>query len=246
MDTTATTGPTPRPMPQPEYGRVTPHQAWTRGGPVLSRLPRARMEALEAHTIASFGDSATLGLWTFGTGAWITGLVELRIFPIEAMTALVPLLLVNSGVAQFVSGLFAFRRANTVTASALCSFGSVNATRGLMVLFQAIGLLPVGGYAYRLQGCLMEAYAWFAFCLIIAAVKLNRVVLAMACCTCLAFLFGALPYLANSVGHGVLGVLGQVGGGFLVATGACAYYGGMALTVNTAWQRTVLPLGGNA
>ncbi len=244
MDTVPPVGPIPQSVP--ESGRGSVHQAWIRGGPVLSRLPRGRIESVQVHAIASFGDSETLGFWTFGTGAWITGLVELRLFPIEAMTALVPLLLVNSGVAQFVSGLFAFRRANTVTASALCSFGAVNATRGAMVLLQAIGLLHAGGYAYRLQGCLMEAYAWFAFCLIIAAVKLNRVVLAMASCTCLAFLFGALPYLADSVGHGAPGVLGQVGGGFLVATGVCAYYGGMALTVNTAWQRAVLPLGGNA
>lgn len=223
-----------------------PETMWTRGGPIESALTRREVEVLEGRSIASVGDSATVGLWAFGTGAWVTGLVEAGVFPVAAMTALVPLLLVNSGVVQFISGLLLYRRTNTFLASALCSFGSLNATRGLMLLFQTVGWLHAGGYAWRIQGCLAEAYAWFALCLTLAAVKMNRVVLGMTVCTCLGFLLSGLPYLADSVGQGAWGAAGHAGGWFLVVTGAFAYYGGMAMTTNIAWQRALLPLGGKA
>ena len=55
---------------------------------------------------------------------------------------------------------------------------------------------------------------------------------------------GRATRCAGSVGHGGWGLAGRIGGGFLIASVAFAYYGGLALTVNTAWQRILLPVGG--
>lgn len=217
---------------------------WTRSGPLTSTLPPEQVERLSWRTQVTFGDSATLGLWVFGTGAWLTGLVEAHVFPPAAFTALVPVLLVNSGLAQFTSGIMTFRRANTVIGGLLCSFGSLNATRGTLLLFEAVGLLHGGSYVDQIQGCLAEAYAWFALSLTLAALRMNAVMFGLSACTFIGFALSGIPYLLLSHGTTGPGIVGQIGGWFLVATAVFAYYGGMAMTVNTAWRRTVLPVGG--
>ncbi|MGH6890595.1 MAG: GPR1/FUN34/YaaH family transporter, partial [Rhizomicrobium sp.] len=47
-------------------------------------------------------------------------------FPASALTATIPVLLIFAGLAQFIAGLFAFRRANVLAATAFCSFGAFN------------------------------------------------------------------------------------------------------------------------
>jgi len=49
---------------------------------------------------------------------------------------------------------------------------------------------------------------------------------------------------AGALAHPGWRLLAQIGGGFLLAGCACGYYGGTALLVNTAWRRSVLPIGG--
>jgi len=39
-------------------------------------------------------------------------------------------------------------------------------------------------------------------------------------------------------------LLGRIGGFFMIASAAFAFYGGSANLVNTAWRRMALPIGG--
>ncbi len=73
---------------------------------------------------------------------------------------------------------------------------------------------------------------------------MNIVLVLVLASTFFGFALSGLPLLTNQLGGGTWARAGQIGGYFLFAAGAFAYYGGTALLVNTAWRRVVLPIGG--
>lgn len=224
------------------------HGVWAKGGPVFSHLSDATVHGLEGRSIASFGDAATLGFWAFATGIWITGLFQSGVLPQTEMQLLFPLLLVFSGLVLFIAGLFLYRRNNTFLASTFCSFSAFNLSRGVLFLAQAEGLLPQDATADFLQGCLIESFAYVAFSLFLGSLRMNVVAMLATGCTAVGFALSGLPFLTGALGDSASGwaQAGGIGGYFLLAAGFFAYYGGTALLVNTAWQRVVLPIGGQA
>ena len=60
------------------------------------------------------------------------------------------------------------------------------------------------------------------------------------------YVLAGIPDLTDSIGNGRLGSVGNIGGWFLVASAFFAYYTGMAVVVNSSWQRTIFPIGGEA
>lgn len=85
---------------------------WTKSGPVVSHLPGEEIESLEERAAATIADPTSLGLWGFATGTWVIGTVLAGVFPASALTATIPVLVVFAGLAQFIAGLFAYRRAS--------------------------------------------------------------------------------------------------------------------------------------
>lgn len=59
-------------------------------------------------------------------------------------------------------------------------------------------------------------------------------------------MLAGIPDLTDLIGNGRLGSVGNIGGWFLVASAFFAYYTGMAVVVNSSWQRTIFPIGGEA
>ncbi len=47
-----------------------------------------------------------------------------------------------------------------------------------------------------------------------------------------------------TVGSGELGIVAAAGVGCLLAAAFCAYYLGLALLVNSSWNRALFPIGG--
>ncbi|HEY6578007.1 MAG TPA: GPR1/FUN34/YaaH family transporter [Rhizomicrobium sp.] len=229
-----------------EAASVPVHGVWTRGGPVFSNLSDDTVRGLEARSIATFGDSATVGVWAFATGAWMTGLFQAGLLPVRDLTNLFPVLLVYAGLVLFVSGLFLFRRNNTFLASSFCSFGAFNLTRGVVLLCENRGLFPAGGVTDILQGVMFEAFAWIALSLLIGAVRMNVVLVLVWLCAFAGFALSGLWFINNSPAQGIWSQLGCVGGYFVLAAGTFAFYAGSAFLINTAWQRNVLPIGGKA
>lgn len=229
-----------------EAARTPMHGVWAKGGPVFSHLSDETVHALEGRTIASFGDAATLGMWSFATGAWITGLFQSDLLPTEQISLLFPVLLVYAGLVQFVAGLLLFRRNNSYLATVACSFGAFNLTRSVLLLAQNRGIVPPGGVGFVLEGCLMESFAYIALSLFIGTLRENVVAVLILICTFTGFALGGLPFLTNQTSSEVWAHAGHIGGYFLFGSGFFAYYGGTALLVNTAWRRIVLPIGGQA
>jgi succinate-acetate transporter protein len=101
----------------------------------------------------------------FATGTWITGTVIAGMFPVTALTATIPVLLVFAGLSQFIAGLYAFRRANVLASTAFCSFGSFNVLTALFFWLQASGKLAPSGDVVVLQGLVLESFGFMALAL---------------------------------------------------------------------------------
>ncbi|WP_423957929.1 GPR1/FUN34/YaaH family transporter [Bradyrhizobium sp.] len=213
---------------------------WARGGPVFSHLGEDTVRGLEGHTIASFGDAASLGFWSSASGLGVTGLFEAGAIAVGQATMLFPTLLVYSGLVPFIAGLFLYRRNNAFLASAFCSLGALNLTRGLLLLVEAGGLLPQGRASDLLQGCMLESFGYVALSLSIAAWRINVVAMLMTGFAGLGYLLAGLSLLAGWT------QTGRIGGYLMIASALAAFYGGTAVAVNTAWQREVLPILGEA
>lgn len=221
-------------------------ETWTKSGPVTSHLPQDEIEVLEERAAATVADPAPLGLWGFATGTWITGTILAGMFPATALTATIPVLLVFAGLTQFIAGLFAFRRANVLSATAFCSFGAFNVLTALLFGLQSINKLATTGDPAILQGFVLESFAFIALALTIAALRTNAALVLTLALLSAGYALVGIANLTNSVGSGTFGTIGNIGGWVLVASAFFAYYTGMAIVVNSSWNRTVFPVGGEA
>jgi uncharacterized protein len=224
-----------------QVGQLLKHENWTRSGPVVSRLPEEEIESLEDRAVATIADPAPLGLWGFATGTWVVGTVLAGLFPASALTATIPVLVVFAGGAQFIAGLFAFRRANLLAATAFCSFGAFNVLTGMFLALQARGVLPTTGDPVVLQGFILLSFGFIALALTIAALSTNAALVITLGLLAIGYVLSGIP---NLTGAGANSLVAELGGWFLVGSAFFAYYTGAALVVNSSWRRTVLPIGG--
>lgn len=223
---------------------IARHASWTKGGGVVSHMREEEIVALEEQAAATMGDSTTLGLWGFATGTWMVGTVIAGVFPQSASTSVLPVLLVFAGIAQFIAGLFAYRRANSLAATAFCCFGAFSVTVAVIYLMQAGGILATTGDPIVLEGFLLESFGFIALALCFAALRTNMALVAVLATLAVGYALSGIPNLANAVGQPGWSIIGGIGGWFLVASAFFAYYAGMAMVVNSTWKRTVLPIWG--
>lgn len=209
-----------------------------------TRAPRATMEFAQERAIATIAQPTTLGLFAFATGTWIGGTVIAGVFPAQALAGVAPLLLVYTGIAQFIAGLYAYRRANNLAASAFCTFGAFNAATAMLAVMQALHMVPMTGYPVVIQGFFIESFAFIALALTIAALPSNPVVVTVLALVAVGDALAGIPFIANALGQEGWGLVGSIGGWLLVASSFFAYYLGTALLLNGMWNRVVLPLWG--
>lgn len=216
---------------------------WTRSGPVVSRLPGEEIESLEDRAVATIADPAPLGLWGFATGTWIIGTVFAGVFPANAAAGTIPVLLVFAGVAQFIAGLFAFRRASVLASTAFCCFGALYVLLAGFFAMQARGVLQATGPDLVLQGFVLLSFGFIALALTLAALRTNAGMIVTLGALCVGY---TLAGIAAIIGTAPIRdfVVGEIGGWFMVGSAFFAFLTGMALVVNSCWGRTVLPIGG--
>jgi len=224
--------------------RVEQHASWTKAGAVVSHLPDDEIVALEERAAATIGDSSPLGWWSFATGTWILGTVIGGAFAPGAFAATVPVLLALAGLTQFIAGLFAYRKANTLAATAFCSFGALYVVLATVYTMQLANLLPPSGAPEVMLGFLLESFGFIALALTVAAMRTNAVIVSLLGLLTIGYVLAGIPLLENAFGQGAAGIIGNIGGWFLVASAFVAYYAGMAHIVNSTWKRTALPIGG--
>ena len=222
----------------------TPEQeVWSRGGPVFAHLTEDTVNGLDGFTMTTFGDAASVGMWAFASGALMGGLFQADVLPSAAAAALFPLLLVYPGAVLFIAGLLLFRRNNNLLASSFCSFASLNLARGALLYCGSQGMLPAHAPVGLMQAILFEVFAYLSLTLMIGAVKLNAVLVLTLACAAIGFGLAGVSLLVDPA-SGFLDETGRIGGYFMIASAAFAFYGGSAIIVNTAWRRTLVPIGG--
>ncbi len=223
---------------------VPRRESWTKAGPVVSHLDETEITALEERTTATSADPSPLGLWALATGTWILGTVFGGAFPSSAFMGTFPVLLIFAGIAQFIAGLFAFRRTNVLWATAFCCLGSLYVTTAVFFLLAAGQAFPNAGDATIMQGFLLESFAFISLALAVAALPTNLAVFSVFACLTVGYALTGIPFLNGNYDVAGWAIIRDIGGWFLVAAGFFAFYTGMAIVVNSIWNRTVVPLGG--
>lgn len=221
--------------------RVPKHASWTKAGPIYSTLPEQEIAALEDRATATIAEPGALGMWGFATATWIVATIFAGNLPLTALGWPVAVLLLFGGVAQFIAGLYAFRRADALLATAFTCFGALYTTLGLMFLLAAANTFTVATNFDVYVGFLLESFAFISLALCLAAVMRNLWSTAWLGLLVAGYCLAGIGSLDGAIG---LSVVGAVGGYLMMASAFCAAYIGMALVVNSTWKRTLLPLFG--
>jgi succinate-acetate transporter protein len=230
-----------------DFRLVEQHQSWTPGGPVVSRLPDPEIEVLEGRAMSTVSEPGTLALFGFATGTWMAGAVFGTLASPAAQAALAVVLILFAGLAQFIAGLFTFRRTNMLNANTFCSYGAYNMVVGFMLLLEASGFLPRGDGTATILGWFNISFGFISLALMIAGMKRNWAMVGVLFgLTCGYTLIGISQFYVGPEGATTANGVAVAGGALLFLAAFCAYYVAMALAVNSTWKRPLLPLFGEA
>ncbi|NGO78985.1 hypothetical protein G6045_25490 [Streptomyces sp. YC504] len=200
---------------------------------VPTTVPAAAPAAPAAPKLANPGP---LGLAAFALTTFVLSMFNSGLVSNAALSAVVlPLALFYGGLAQFVAGLFEFRRGNTFATTAFLSYGAFWMSFAAYVKFVVPGL-PAAD-AHLATGLYLIAWFVFTLYMTVAAMKLDLAHKVVFVSLSLTFLFLALGDLAESTG------LAHTGGFLGLLCAAAAWYTSFGVLTNETWGRKVIPLG---
>jgi len=212
---------------------------WTHTGPVNAPedVPLEQITREEVRTAATVGDATPLGLLGFATGTFTISAIATGFFEPSTIPYAVPVVLVFAGLAQFIAAMWAFRRGDTLGATAFGSFGAFNVTLSAyeLILHPAtIGGTPA---AAPVVGIWIACFSYISLMLFFGALRrsmmLSLVLLALA---------GTYGFLAANVFYPSGSVLLNIAGWCGIASSILAFYVASATVINSESQRGVLPL----
>ncbi|MGZ3716618.1 MAG: acetate uptake transporter family protein, partial [Ktedonobacterales bacterium] len=111
---------------------AAPSDYWTMTGNVRGPLAQQETSSLVAREQASIADSLPLGLAAFASATFTISSVLAGWFTPSAVAIAIPVAFVFGGIAQFLAGMWAFRRGNVLAATAFGSFGAFNTSWALL------------------------------------------------------------------------------------------------------------------
>ena len=215
-------------------------EKWTKAGPVVSGMPDEQVVLLQERAEASVGEPGAMGLFGFAVGTLLIAIPIAGILPLTSVNATLPAVLVFAGIAQFIAGLVAFRKGITFAGTAFCSYGANNTLVATYYLLTSAGVIKNGVNDKLLLGIELFCFAYISLVLGIAALKVNFEFVSI--------LWSLVPGFGLAAVANVGGpkAIGDIGGYFLILAAGLAFYGASALVINSAFQRTVLPLASRA
>lgn len=215
-------------------------QHWTKAGAVAGPLASADVERLQQVQEVTVAEPAPLGLFGFATGTIAIGYVLSGFTSMSAQVGTIPVLLVFAGLAQFLAGMWAYRKSNTFAATAFCAYGANNIVVSVFLLMSGTGLIPKTFGTRVTLSIELFSFAYISLMLAVAAVKLNPVFVSILLALVPGFSLSALGMIGEPA------VIGNIGGYFLILSAVLAFYAAAALVINASFGRTVLPLFGRA
>lgn len=181
-------------------------------------------------------DPAPLGLAGFALTTLLLSIINTNL--LKETGAIVPVLGLAAfygGIAQFVAGLFEFRRGNTFGATAFASYGAF-----WMSYWWIVTHVAMAGDVHNAIGLYLLGWGIFTAYMAVAALRTTLAVLGV-------FVLLTITYILLAIGEFQTGapphVWTQVGGWFGIATGLVAWYASAAAVINDSHARTVLPTG---
>jgi succinate-acetate transporter protein len=193
-----------------------------------------------ADTTANIADPGPLGLAAFALTTFVLSLFNAGLAPEALEPAVLPLALFYGGIAQFVAGLWEFRKANTFGATAFCSYGAFWLAFAAYVQFiepemEASGV-PEASITTA-TGIFLVGWAIFTLYMLIASLRTTSALVGV-----FATLFLTFALLAVGDLTGVDGIA-TIGGFVGLLSALIAWYASAAVVTNATWGRTVMPVG---
>jgi succinate-acetate transporter protein len=187
-----------------------------------------------ADPTAYIADPGPLGLAGFAMTTFVLSVFNAGLITTSGLVAVVlPLALFYGGLAQFVAGVWEFRKGNTFGALAFCSFGAFWLSFAAYAKYVEPGL---GGNAHIATGIYLLGWAIFTGYMVIAAARVNGAVLGV-------FVFLTLTFVALTIGiWSQTSAITKLGGWLGLITAALAWYASCAVVANSTWKRTLLPV----
>jgi len=221
------------------YAGVAPSDYWTMTGNVRGPLARQETSSLVAREQASIADSLPLGLAAFASATFTISAVLAGWFTASSVAIAIPVAFVFGGIAQFLAGMWAFRRGNVLAATAFGSFGAFNTSWALLNWLALAHIIPspVTGDARGVTGIFILTFSLISLYLAFAALSDNMTVAAIL------FLL-ALTYLLDGIGTWIGGgnIVLYIGGYVGMITSLVAFYLSAAIVVNSARGRETWPI----
>jgi succinate-acetate transporter protein len=179
-------------------------------------------------------DPAPLGLTAFAVTLIVFSMFSTGLLDQSGAPVILPVALAFGGILQVLAGMWEFRRGNTFGAVV---FGTVGALWGSYWLLEHfnIGQIP-GAEVGAALGLFYIAWAIATAVLWVASTQTTAVVSTML------LLLTASLVLVGIGDAGAHSEIVKVGGWFGLASAAVALYGALASVINSAAERTLLPL----
>jgi succinate-acetate transporter protein len=208
-------------------------------------MRRERTQHPEAGPVAEgpgpkIADPGPLGLAAFALTTFVLSLFNAKIAPEALEPVVLPLSLFYGGIAQFLAGMWEFRKGNTFGATAFGSYGAFWLAFSAYVQFVEPKLNASGATPSEVKlatGLFLVGWALFTLYMFVASLRTNAGIISVFLTLFLTFLALAL---ADLLGASALGVVGGILG---IISALCAWYTSAAIVTNDTWGRTVLPVG---
>jgi len=185
---------------------------------------------------SSFGiaDPVTLGLAGFAMTTFILSIANTNLISEKGGGDVVlGLALFYGGIAQFLAGMWEYRRGNTFGATAFSSFGA------FWLSFWAIGHYSSGADAHKTMGLFL--FAWFIFTgyMTVAALRTNGAILTVFALLTLTFLLLAIGAWQNASTPPA--AFTRIGGWTGILTALAAWYASFAAVTNETHKKQWFP-----
>jgi uncharacterized protein len=178
----------------------------------------------------SIADPAPLGLAGFALTTFVLSMFNAGLVSKTGEPVVLGLALAYGGVAQFLAGMWEFRKGNTFGATAFSSYGAFWISYWAFVAFFAKGVPPTAVGLYLIAWGIFTFYMWVASFRTTAAVN---VVFLLLWITFVLLGWGAAAGNAN---------ISKVGGWVGLATAVAAWYASFAAVANFTFGRTLVPV----
>lgn len=180
-------------------------------------------------------EPAALGLAAFALTTMALSVINAGILPSKDLPLVAGLALAYGGGVQLLAGMWAFIKNDTFAAVALSSYGGF----WISFYFLQSSFLKQIPVADQRGALALYLFCWgvFTFYMWIASMRVSMAVQAV-------FLTLVPAYILLGLGKAVDSqTLFHIGGGFGIATAACAWYTSAAIVFERTFRRSLLPVG---